>query len=73
MQKLALVLLFIATLVFAQFFPNWSSANPSPIGGYIVAGIILLIVLVLLIARYTHKNNKHQNDYHFRDHDQREE
>lgn len=66
MQKLALVLFFFATLVFAQFFPNWPDTNESPIGAYIVSGIILIIVLILL-ANHRYKNQKAKNNYRFRE------
>lgn len=67
MQKLALVLLFFATLVFAQFFPNWPDTSESPIGAYIVSGIILIIVLILLVANHRYKNQKAKNNYRFRE------
>ena len=73
MQKIAFVLLFIATLVFAQFFPNWPQTSESPIAAYILAGILLFIVLVLLIAGYLYKNNKSQSNYKYREHKPDEE
>ena len=67
MQKFAFVLLFIATLVFAQLFPNWPETSESPIAAYILAGILLIIVLSLLIAAYLYKNNKSWDDYKYRE------
>lgn len=67
MQKFAFVLLFIATLVFAQLFPNWPETSESPIAAYILAGILLIMVLSLLIAAYLYKNNKSWDDYKYRE------
>lgn len=73
MQKIAFALLFVATLVFAQFFPSWPQTSESPIAAYILAGILFFIVVVLLIAGYLHKNNKSQDDYKYREHNPDEE
>lgn len=67
MQKFAFVLLFFATLVFAQLFPNWPETSEPPIAAYILAGILLIFVLSLLIAAYLHKNNKSRDDYKYRE------
>lgn len=73
MQKLGFLLLVTTTLVFAQFFPNWPKTSESPIAAYVVAGIMIFIVLVLLIAGYLHKNNKTLDDYKFREHDKNDD
>ena len=73
MQKIAFLLLFIATLVFAQFFANWPQTSDSPIAAYLLAGILLFAILVLLIAGYLHKSNKSQDDYKYREHKPDEE
>ena len=73
MQKIAFLLVFIVTLVFAQFFPNWPQTSDSPIAAYLLAGILLVVVLALLIAGYLYKNNKSQNDYKYREREPDEE
>lgn len=68
MKKLiyALVLIFVATVAFAQFYANWPETHESPSLAYIVAGIIFLASVLLLIFGYRQENRKGVEDVHFR-------
>lgn len=68
MKKLiyALVLIFVATLAFAQFYANWPETHESPSAAYIVAGIIFLASVSLLIFGYRQENHKGSENHHFR-------
>jgi LPXTG-motif cell wall-anchored protein len=68
MKKLifAIVLVFMATIAFAQFFANWPETNESPSAAYIVAGIFLILSISLLVVGYRQENQKIKDDYHFR-------
>ena len=69
MKKLipALLLVFVATIAFAQFFANWPETHESPSAAYIVAGVILIISLLLLAIAYHRENRKYQDSYRFRE------
>lgn len=69
MKKLiyALLLIFAATLAFAQFYANWPETHESPSAAYVVAGIVFIISILLLLVGYRHENRKDSEDYHFRD------
>jgi uncharacterized membrane protein YqhA len=64
---LALLLIFVATIAFAQFFANWPETHESPSAAYIFAGIILITSLSLLVIGYRRENRKNQDNYHFRE------